>query len=64
MCDKYFFSTREYLRDCGLCHFRMNEREIDCIVVLRSNAREQTRDRAVFFHHENFHETKIYVIST
>jgi hypothetical protein len=24
-----FFSTREYPRDCGLCHFRMNEREIN-----------------------------------
>ena len=28
MRDK-FFSTREYPRDCGLCYFRMNEREIN-----------------------------------
>ena len=63
MCDNFFFSTREYPRDCGLCHFCMNKREIDCIAVLRSNACEQTRDRAVFFHCENFRETKIYVIS-
>ena len=40
-----------------------HEREIDCIVVLRSNVRERTQDRAVFFHRENFRETKIYVIS-
>ena len=62
-CVINFFSTREYPRDCGLCHFCMNEREIDCIAVLRSNACEQTRDRAVFFHREKFRETKIYVIS-
>ena len=24
-----FFSTREYPRDCGLCHFRINERDIN-----------------------------------
>ena len=46
--DKFFFSTQEYPRDCGLCHFRMNERKIDCIVVLRSNLLEQMGERVVF----------------
>ena len=37
--DKYFFSTQEYPRDCGLCHFRMNKRKIN-IFFLRKKIRE------------------------
>ena len=50
--DKYFFSTREYPRDGGLCHFRMNEREINIFFQL---AREQLR---IFGQYggENFHK--------